>query len=109
VSFESSTALWIVVGSELVACWIIWRLWSSREHAFFKVSLSFLALVPVLGPILALWIGNFPAAKPRILQDQVRYRTDVYDRWRHVLEEKNPRTRFRYWRELITRHRNEDP
>lgn len=59
--------------------------------------------------LLALWIGNFPSVKPRILQDRLRYQTDVYDRWRHVLEAGNPVRRFRSWRELMTRHRNEDP
>jgi hypothetical protein len=106
---DFSAGFWVVVASELVALWIIWRLWISNDHTFFKVTLSALALVPVLGPVLALWIGNFPSVKPRILRDQLRYRTDFYDQWRHVLEEKNRITRFRFFRELLTRHRNEDP
>lgn len=106
---DFSAGFWIVVASELLALWIIWRLWNSGDHAFFKIVLSVLALIPVLGPVLALWIGNFPSIKPRILRDQLRYRPDFYDRWRYILEEKNPIKRFRHWRELITRHRNEDP
>jgi len=106
---DLSAGFWVDLASEFVALWIIWRLWSSRDHAFFKIALSALALIPVLGPVLALWIGNFPNVKPRILRDQLRYRPDFYDRWRHVLEERNPITRFRDWRELITKHRNEDP
>ena len=95
--------------SELLALWLVWRLWRSEDHVFFKVALSLFAFLPVLGPLLVLWIGNFPDSKPRILRDNVRYRTDFYDRWRHVLEEKNAIRRFRSWRELMTRHRNEDP
>ena len=106
---EFSAAFWIVLASELIALWIVWRLWRSTDHLFFKIVLSVFALIPVLGPILALWIGNFPSVKPRILRDRLRYRPDSYDRWRHVLEERNPITRFRYWRELMTKHRNEDP
>jgi hypothetical protein len=109
VSLGGDPAFWVILASEALALWIIWRLWRSSEHAFFKIALSLVALLPVLGPLLALWIGNFPGSKPRILRDQVRARPDFYDRWRHVLEEKNPGTRFRFWRHLMTKHRNEDP
>ena len=106
---EISAGLVIVFASELLALWLIWRLWRSEDHVFFKVALTLLAILPVLGPLLVLWIGNFPSSKPRILRDNVRYRADFYDRWRHVLEEKNPIRRFRSWRELMTQHKNEDP
>lgn len=99
----------VLIISEALSLWLIFRLWRSDEHVFFKISLSLLALIPLLGPVLVLWIGNFPSVKPRILQDRLRYQTDVYDRWRHVLEARNPVRRFRSWRELMTRHRNEDP
>jgi hypothetical protein len=106
---ELSTAFGVVVISELVAAWLIWRLWRSQEHAFFKIALSVIALIPVLGPVVVLWVGNLPSVKPRILRDQQRYRPDFYDRWRHVFEAKNEKTRYRRWRTLMTRHRNEDP
>jgi hypothetical protein len=109
VTIEPSLSFWVVMLSELLALWIIWRLWRSREHLLFKTALSLLALIPVLGPIIALWIGHFPSSKPPILRDQVRYRSDFYDRWRGVLNEGNPVTRYRRWRTLMTRHRNEDP
>jgi hypothetical protein len=109
VSFETSLRLSVVVVSELLALWIIWRLWRSADHPFLKTALSLLALIPVLGPIIALWIGHFPTSKPPILRDQARYRADFYDRWRSVLSEQNPVRRFRRWRTLMTRHRNEDP
>jgi hypothetical protein len=96
----------IVLVSEVVALWLIWKLWRSDDHLFFKVSLSLLAFLPVLGPLLVIWIGNFPDSNPHVLQDRLRFRADVYDRWRHVLEQKNPTWRFRYWRELMDRHRN---
>ena len=79
-----------------------------RPH-FFKVALTILALIPILGPIIALWIGNFPDSAPRILRDQVRTRTDFYDRWRSVLNARDPENRFQRWRTLLTKHRNEDP
>ena len=88
--------------SELVALVLIWRLLKSDEHPFFKFALSLLALIPFLGPILALWLGNFPSAQPPALRDQYRYSTDVLDRWRSVFNEKNPHTKFRKWQETIS-------
>ena len=104
-----SLGLAVVAASELVALWLVWRLWRSEDHLFFKISLSFFAFIPVLGPLLTLWIGNFPDVAPRILQDRKRYSTDVYDRWKHVWAEKNPTRRYYLWRSLMTKHRNEDP
>jgi len=103
-------APWIIAlaFSEAMSVWLLWRLWRSDDHLFFKISLSVLALLPVLGPLLVLWIGNFPDTKPRVLRDRLPRQADFYARWQHVLEEKNPVRRFRAWRELMTRHRDED-
>ena len=109
VPFEPTLTFWVIVLSEVVALWIIWRLWRSADHLFFKVALTIVALIPILGPIIALWIGNFPSSAPRILRDQVRYRTDFYDRWRSTLNARDPENRFQRWRTLLTKHRNEDP
>ena|ERR1700704_1865216 len=103
-----STATWAVLASELIALWIIWRLWRSRDHLFFKISLSLIALIPVLGPLLVLWIGNFPSELPPVLQDRLRRSPDVFDRWRNVLEERNPIRRFQLWRSLMARQRDQD-
>lgn len=100
--------LWIVVASELVAAWVIWRLWRSNDHVFFKVSLSLIALIPVLGPVIALWAGNFPERGAPILRVPVG-RGFFFDRWRHVLHGRSPALRFRYWLQLVTKHRHEDP
>jgi hypothetical protein len=103
-----SFKLAVVALSELVAAWIIWRLWRSEEHVFFKASLSILALIPVVGPLFAIWIGNFPDKVPSILQDRYRYSSDVFDRWRHVHSEPNPKRRLQKWIAFFKRHRNEE-
>lgn len=100
--------VWIVVVSEVAAFWLIVRLWRSADRVFFKVTLSLLALVPVLGPLLAFWISDFPDEEPEVLQAP-RPRGTFYGRWRGVLEARSPILRFRYWRELMTSERNEDP
>lgn len=92
---ESLTVgFWIILASEVLAAWVIWRLWRSSDHAFFKVSLSLIALVPVLGPVIALWASNFPSAAPPVLRVPVG-RGYFYDRsigarisaWRYFAEE----------------------
>ena len=104
-----SFSFWFIVVliSELFAIWLIWKLWRSDDYVFFKVSLSILVLIPVVGPMLVLWIGNFPPIQLSALQDRGRKTTDVYDRWRDVLEEKNPVRRFRKWREVMERNRED--
>lgn len=97
-----------ILVSEIVAIWLIWRLWRSDDYLFFKIALSVLALIPIAGPLFVLWVGNFPPIQPYALQDRARKSTDVYDRWRGVFEEKNPVRRFREWREVMERDR-QDP
>ena len=99
----------ITVLSEAVALWLVWRLWRSSDAMFFKISLTLLALIPLFGPLMVLWIGNFPSSKPMILRDLRPRSTDFFGRWRHVLEARSPHQRFRRWRELMTHHRDEEP
>ena len=87
--------------SELVAVYLIWRLWKANDHPFFKLALSLIALIPFLGPVAVLWIANFPSSLPPALRDQRRYRTDVADRWRDVIDEKNPHAKFNKWKQVM--------
>jgi hypothetical protein len=101
--------MWLALLSEVVAIWLIWRLWRSSDALFFKISLTVFALIPLFGPFLVFWIGNFPNSKPMIMRDIAPRWTDFYDRWRHVLEARSPHQRFRRWHQLMTRHRDEEP
>lgn len=105
----TAVVFWLVLLSELAAVWLIFVLWRSKDLLFFKIVLSVLALVPFIGPLVVFWIRVLPSVKPRILQDQKWKRADFYDRWRFVIEERNPLRRYRMWRDLMTTHRNEDP
>jgi len=105
----SPTATQIAIAiSELVALLLIWRLWKSDEHPFFKIALSLLALLPFFGPLLVLWLSNFPSPLPPALRDQYRNSTDVLDRWRTVFDEKNPHAKFRKWKETLFSTGNDD-
>ena len=99
----------LVLLSEVLGLWLIFVLWRSNDLLFFKITLSVLAIVPFIGPLVVFWIRVLPTVKPRILQDRKWRRADFYDRWRFVIEERNPIRRYRMWRELMTTHRNEDP
>ncbi|MGS5089348.1 hypothetical protein ACVC7V_22945 [Hydrogenophaga sp. A37] len=93
--------LWVVVLSGCVSVFLIWRLWRSEEHLFFKVSLSVLGLLPVLGPLMMLWIGHFPSRVPAVFRDNGKYSSDVYEKWRHVHEEKDPVRRQEKWQTMV--------
>jgi hypothetical protein len=91
----------LIAISELVATYLIWHLWKSDEILFFKISYSIIAFIPFFGPIFVVWMANMPSSQPRIFQDQHYRQSDVFDRWRHVLSEKNPHTKFRLWQAMI--------
>jgi hypothetical protein len=90
-----------IVISELIALYLIWRLWKSNDHPFFKVALSLIALIPFLGPFIVLWTANFPSKIPPALRDQRWYYTDVADRWRDVMNEKNASAKFAKWKRVM--------
>lgn len=80
--------IWVIVISELIAAYLIWWLWRGDDHMFFKISLSLLSIIPILGPVAALWIGTFPK-KQRPAFQNLSNGPDVYDRWRNVFEERD--------------------
>jgi hypothetical protein len=89
-----------VAVSELVAAYLVWKVWKSDDYMFFKIIYSVLAFFPFVGPFIVFWSANFPSRQDAVFQDRERYRTDVLDRWRHVFDERNPHARFRPWQEL---------
>ncbi len=99
----------VVAVSELVALWLVWRLWRSSDHLFFKISLSALAVIPVVGPLVLIWLRDFPEKVPGIFQDRNRYSADVSERWRHVHSEPDPKRRLQKWIAFVKSHRNEEP
>ena len=98
---DLSLASLVVVMSEAFAVWVIVMLWRSNEFVVLKCVLTAIAIIPVLGPVLVLWICNFPARAPGALQDKYKFSADVYERWSDVIREKNPVAKFRKWREVM--------
>ncbi len=89
----------VIGGSEIFALYLIWKLWCSNDYLFFKIGLTFIALIPILGPILAYWLGSFPSSLPLGLRDWAPNSGDFLARWGHVLSEKNPDKRKAMWEE----------
>jgi hypothetical protein len=106
--FYISPIWWVVAVSELVALAVIVRIWRSREFLVLKVLLSAIALVPVLGPLLALWIGAFPNEARESVQDRGS-RGDYYRDWSPVFGAQNPIRRFRQWRAQVAVDEESDP
>ena len=50
----------IFLVSQLIACYLIYRLWRSNDYLLFKIVLSFVALIPVFGPIIVYWLITWP-------------------------------------------------
>ncbi len=61
---RSSTLLLFVVISEVVALYLIWRMWKSDDYLGMKIALSVLAIIPVVGTRGVLWITGFPHPAP---------------------------------------------
>lgn len=95
-------ASWLIAGALLI------RLWRSSESTVIKVGLTAIAPIPILGPLLILWISNFPNSAPAVLQDRSRYGTDVYERWAGIFKEKNPNSKFRKWLALVSKSNDQD-
>ena len=91
----------VITASEVIAVWVIFKLWRSDEMRFLKVALTAIAIVPVFGPLIVLWISNFPERAPEALQDRYKFSADVYERWKDVNQEKNPVAKFKRWKEIM--------
>lgn len=98
----------VVLISELVAFMLIRRLWRSDDNLVLKILLTVVALVPVLGPLLALWIVSFPDEAPASIQNQGP-RGNYYREWSRVIGERNPIRRFRLWRAQVATDEESDP
>ncbi|MEQ1484192.1 hypothetical protein [Methyloglobulus sp.] len=97
-----------LVISELIALYLLRYIWQSGDILFFKISYSIIAIIPFLDPLFIFWITNMPSRQAEIFQDQQRLNTDVLNRWKHVLDEKNPQRKFRFWRNMIEMNKNDD-
>jgi hypothetical protein len=91
-----------VIGiSEILALLLIWRLWRTNDHIILKLAISVVALIPVLGLLLAYWASDFPEPHHPALRDSNRYSSDVYDRWHELLRMTDLKKRQARWKEIM--------
>jgi hypothetical protein len=95
--------------STILAVWLVYQVWKSTDPLILKLLLTLLAFVPVFGPLVVLWTATFPdRIHPALRAHGLVGYGRIHDRWRHVLEEKNPIRRFRRWQELMRRGGRDD-
>jgi hypothetical protein len=108
----STKLLAVVIVSELVAAYAIWRISRSSDSPWMTIALAVIALLPVAGPPIALWIANFPDKAAESLQNRrlgAKSRGWYYLRWNGILSERNPVRRFKLWRSEVERDVDADP
>jgi hypothetical protein len=103
---RTAVIVMLVVVLEIVALWVIYRLWRSpgTTRRIERIALSLLALVPLVGPLLVLWIHDDPGPAHPVFRDNARFSTEVLDRWRHVFDEPDPEVRQKKWEALMARY-----
>jgi hypothetical protein len=65
-----------------VGAWLVAKVWKSNDPVVLKVVLTLLAVVPILGPLVAYWISNFPSRLHPDVQAKYKETVNVYGRWR---------------------------
>lgn len=107
---KSDVLLLVFVLSEFAAVFLIWGIWNRQDSLLIKISMSATALIPVVGVLGVLWVYGFPPAKHRALQNRgLGYipTAEVFDRWRHVFDEKSEQKRKQETNRLLSEHSDE--
>ena len=100
----------VVIFSEIVAVFLIRRIWQREDYRVIKIMMTVVALIPVVGTLGILWVYGFPAAShPAVQNRSIGYfpTLDVFDRWRHVLDEKDEKRKQHAARKLLDEHRDD--
>ena len=95
----------VVVASEIIAFFLLRRIWRSGSHLVEKVALTLLVILPVLGPLFASWLILDPGPAHPALRDR-SLSQDVLVRWKHVFDEKDPKERQKKWQEVMDRNKD---
>ena len=96
----------VVVASEVIALFLLRRIWRSGSHLVEKVALTLLVIVPVLGPLFASWLILDPGPAHPAFRDRSWSRDDVLIRWKHVFDEKDSKERQKKWQEVMDRNKD---
>ena len=107
---RNTVLLIVVILSEIVAVFLIRRIWQREDYRIIKIMMSVVALIPVVGTLGILWVYGFPATSHPAVQNRSNGyipTLDVFDRWRHVLDEKNELKKKHAAQELLKEYRDD--
>jgi hypothetical protein len=74
----TSTQWVVLVISTVISCFLLRSLWRSRDPLFFKLLLSLVGLIPLLGPLILLWNNLWPSRWPEGMQAKFRNHVNQY-------------------------------
>lgn len=74
----SIPALLVLSISTIAAVWVDVFVWRREDPVLFKLAVTLLSLVPVLGPIAGLWITSFPDKMHPDLQAKYKNTLNAY-------------------------------
>jgi hypothetical protein len=95
---KTTVILAVVMVSELVAIWLITKIARTDDYLLLKMGLALIALIPVVGPLMTLWIANFPPSQPPGFQDRVGRGADVTHRWQDFFRETDTEKKLEKYR-----------
>ena len=81
----SEGLLVLLLASEAVSLFLIWRLWKREGPPVIKIVLSLLAAVPIVGPVLFLFVSD--STPPQPLDKQNRLPRGYYTHERIIMGE----------------------
>lgn len=96
----SELAVGIVI-SELCAIWLAWRILRTADPLILRVATALVAFIPFIGPLLAYWAANFPDRHHPELRDDLKYSSNVFEKWASIISMTDPEKRFKRWREVM--------
>ena len=76
---DLSTPVWLLLGvSSFASVCVAALVWRRNDHVLFKVSVTVVSFIPVIGPIVGLWVTSFPDKLHPDLQAKYKNAVNVY-------------------------------
>jgi len=69
------TLFWVMSGiSEALAVWFLVEIWKRHTHIALRLGYSAIVVIPLLGPLMYLWVSRMPSAQSSDLMNRnMRY------------------------------------
>jgi len=67
----SKELLIVIIVSEIISIFLLFRTWRSQEYLVFKIFATVIVVIPIVGPILYLFVANTPNPQAKDLQNNL--------------------------------------